>query len=44
MSGANNRENDRWNIETDYNQKLQYIASWLEIRINYLNDYINQYF
>jgi hypothetical protein len=43
-SGANIRENNRWNIETDYNQKLQYIISWLEVRLDYLDNYIYQYF
>ena len=43
-SGADIRENNRWNIETDYNQKLQYIISWLEVRLDYLDNYIYQYF
>ena len=43
-SGANNRENNRWDIEIDYSQKLQYIVNWLEIRLHYFDNYINQYF
>ncbi len=44
ISGANTRENNRWNLEIDYNQKLQYITSWLEIRLDYFDNYIFENF
>ena len=43
-SGSSNRESNRWNIEVDYDQELHYITSWLELRLNYLNNYISQNF
>jgi hypothetical protein len=44
MSGASLRENNRWDIDTDYNEKLEYITEWVETRLSFFDNYINQNF
>jgi len=44
QSEAGNRENFRWGIETNYNQKFDYINSWLETRFVFFDSYINETF
>ena len=43
-SGASLRDNNRWGIDTDYNEKLEYIAEWVETRLSFFDNYINQNF
>ena len=43
-SAAANRENSRWEIETNYNHKFDYIKSWLETRLVIFDLYINETF
>lgn len=43
-SAAGNRENLRWEIETNYNHKFDYIKSWLETRLVIFDLYINETF
>jgi len=43
-SGASLRDNNRWGIDTDYNEKLEYITEWIETRLSFFDNYINQNF
>lgn len=40
-SKADNRDNKKWNFETDYNERLEYIINWLNTRIDFFNNYID---
>ena len=40
-SKADNRDNKKWDFETDYNERFIYIFNWLNTRINFFNNYID---
>ena len=40
-SKADNRDNKKWDFETDYNERYIYIFNWLKTRINFFNNYID---
>tara|TARA_Y100000294_G_scaffold129930_1_gene121848 strand:- start:477 stop:2000 length:1524 start_codon:yes stop_codon:yes gene_type:complete len=40
-SNAGYRDNIRWALEIDHNEKLEYIKTWLEVRLMFFDNYIN---
>lgn len=40
-SNAGYRDNIRWALETDHNEKLEYIKTWLDVRLMFFDNYIN---
>ena len=40
-SNAGYRDNIRWALEADHNEKLEYIKTWLEVRLMFFDNYIN---
>ena len=40
-SNAGYRDNIRWALETDHNEKLEYIKTWLDVRLLFFDNYIN---
>ncbi len=40
-SNAGYRDNIRWALETDHNEKIEYIKTWLDVRLKFFDNYIN---
>ena len=40
-SNAGYRDNIRWALEIDHNEKLEYIKTWLAVRLIFFDNYIN---